>query len=237
MSPLSAESVRIQAKMALLETRMAAACARSGRSESEVTLMAVTKTHPVGTVEAAERLGLRLYGENRVQEAAAKRSEVTTDGRWELIGPLQSNKAKLALETFDRIQTIDRPKLVQLLDRLVGEGVARGSSPYPILLQVNAGDDPAKSGTTVEGAEALLECALAAKYLRVEGLMTIAPLSEDPAVAERCFFRLRALRDRLEGSHGVALPVLSMGMTDDLEAAIAAGSTLIRVGSALFGQR
>jgi pyridoxal phosphate enzyme (YggS family) len=213
--------------------RIAEACARAGRAPAEVQLLAVTKTHPAAAAEYAARYGLAAVGENRVQEAAAKRAATTAAVRWELIGHLQSNKAALAVGHFDRIQSVDSEKLLQHLDRAAAE---RGR-PLPILLEINAGDDPAKFGAALADAPRLLEAALARPALRVEGLMTIAPLSPDPAVAARAFAALRGLRDRLAGSFGVALPELSMGMSGDLAEAVAAGSTLVRVGAALFGER
>lgn len=213
--------------------RMAEACAKAGRPTASVRLLPVTKTHPVDAALYAARLGLPAVGENRVQEAAAKRPLAPASLRWELIGHLQSNKAKLAVETFDRIQSVDSAELATRLGRIAGE---LGKS-LPVLLQVNAGDDPAKFGTDVLGAPALLEAALAAPALRVEGLMTVPPLSEDPEVARRAFDRLRTCRDDLATRFGVALPELSMGMSGDLELAIAAGSTCVRVGSSLYGER
>jgi len=213
--------------------RVRAACATCGRDPSSVHLLPVTKTHPVDAAVFAHRLGLPAVGENRVQEAAAKRPLAPAGLRWELIGHLQSNKAKLAVETFDRIQTVDRADLAARLGRLAGEV----GKALPILLQVNSGDDPAKFGCDLADAPALLDAALAQPALRVEGLMVIAPLSEDPDVARRAFDALRECRDRLAASRGVALPELSMGMSGDLEVAVAAGSTCIRVGSALYGER
>ena len=213
--------------------RMTAACRQAGRPAASVRLLPVTKTHPVEAALYAARLGLSAVGENRVQEAAAKRALGPPGLGWELIGHLQSNKAKLAVETFDRIQSVDSADLASRLGRIAGE---LGKS-LPVLLQVNAGDDPAKFGTDLAGAPALLEAALAAPALKVEGLMTVPPLSDDPEVARRAFERLRACRDDLAARFGVALPELSMGMSGDLELAIAAGSTCVRVGSALYGER
>jgi pyridoxal phosphate enzyme (YggS family) len=211
-----------------LRARIKDACARSDRSASEVELMAVTKTHPPEAVDWALGAGLCRIGENRVQEAAAKRPGTTVaTGQWDLIGPLQSNKARMAVQTFDRIQTIDRPKLVRALDRICGE---EGLGSYPILLQANVGEDPAKSGCRQSDAEALAEAIMAADNLRLEGLMTIGEFTSDEVVVRTTFSRLRELRDRLQQTCGQALPVLSMGMTGDLEWAIEEGSTLIRVG-------
>ncbi|MGC9452061.1 MAG: YggS family pyridoxal phosphate-dependent enzyme [Oceanipulchritudo sp.] len=218
-----------------LRERITNACERCGRAVDEVNLMAVTKTHPAEAVEWALGAGLRHIGENRVQEAAEKRPRVTAPGGyWELIGPLQSNKARLALGCVDRIQTVDRLKLVRVLDRLCGEMGKRG---YPILMQVNVAEDPAKHGCEVAEAPALLEAILQSENLRIEGLMTIGELTDEEARIRRTFSRLRGLRDRLRESFGRPLPVLSMGMTEDMELAIEEGSTLLRVGTALFGAR
>lgn len=213
--------------------RISDACRQAGRNPSSVKLMAVTKTHPLEAASFAARAGLPCVGENRVQEAIEKIGQADFTIPWELIGHLQTNKAKGAAQAFARIQTVDRIKLVGALDRYAGEA----GRILPILLQVNAGDDPAKFGASVAEAPALLEAALAAPHLRVEGLMTIAPLDDSPDVARAAFARLRRLRDDLAGSFGVALPELSMGMTGDLAEAVAEGSTLVRVGTALFGSR
>lgn len=222
-----------EARCRAVQARIAEACARAGRSPESVRLLPVTKTHPVEAALYAVRIGLLAVGENRVQEAAAKRALAPASLRWELIGHLQSNKAKLAVETFDRIQSVDSPELAVRLGRITAE---QGKT-LPVLLQVNAGDDPAKFGTDIAGAPAMLEAALGAPALRVEGLMTVPPLHEDPDVARRAFDRLRTCRDALAGCFGIPLPELSMGMSGDLEHAIAAGSTCVRVGSALYGER
>lgn len=212
---------------------IAAACAAAGRDPKEVALLAVTKTHPAAAVEYAARYGLPAVGENRVQEGVEKRAQTTVAVRWELIGHLQSNKARLAASHFDRIQSVDSEKLLTLLDRAAGEL----GKTLPILLQVNAGRDPAKFGAELEDTPRLLATALTLKHLRVEGLMTIAPLSDDPGVAARTFRTLREVRDRLAAETGAPLRELSMGMSGDYVAAIAAGSTQVRVGTALFGAR
>lgn len=216
-----------------LRSEMDAACAAAGRSPGEVALLAVTKTQPAAAAEYAARYGLAAVGENRVQEAVEKRAQCAAAVRWELIGHLQSNKAALAARHFDRVQSVDHPRLAAKL----GRAAAELAKTLPVLLQINAGHDPAKFGAAPEEAPALLEAALREPALRVEGLMTIAPLSDDPAVAQRTFAALRGLRDELSGRFGVPLRELSMGMTADFPAAIAAGSTLIRVGTALFGRR
>jgi pyridoxal phosphate enzyme (YggS family) len=194
-----------------VRARIAAACAQAGRDPAGVELLAVTKTHPV---EAAH---LPL--------------------RWELIGHLQSNKARAAAAGFDRIQSVDREKLLTALDRAAAEE----GRTLAILLQVNAGHDPAKFGADPAEAPRLLDLALACPHLRVDGLMTIAPLGPTPAetldLATRTFQALRELRDTLATRTGRPLAELSMGMTGDLEPAVAAGSTQVRVGTALYGTR
>jgi pyridoxal phosphate enzyme (YggS family) len=213
--------------------RIAAACVKAGRPASAVQLLAVTKSHPAQAAEYAARYGLKAVGENRVQEGIEKRALTKASLSWELIGHLQSNKARAAVQNFERIQSVDSTKLLEILDRVAGEL----GKKQAVLLQVNAGLDPAKSGVEPDGAQALLEAALSRSNLRVDGLMTIAPLSGDPDVARRTFGNLRAIRDSLRSKTNAALDELSMGMSADLDAAVLAGSTIVRVGSALFGAR
>jgi PLP dependent protein len=219
-----------------VQAEIAAACRAAGRDPGSVELLAVTKTHGPWAAEFAARYGLRAVGENRVQEGMEKRAQCSAEAaglRWELIGHLQSNKAKFAAQHFDRVQSVDSEKLLDRLERAATEL----DRTLAVLLQVNAGNDPAKFGAEPADASRLLESALAKPRLRVEGLMTIAPLSDDAAVAERTFLNLRTLRDELAARFGVPLRELSMGMSGDLRAAIAAGSTQVRIGTALFGAR
>ncbi len=213
--------------------QMAGLCRAAGRKPEEVTLLPITKTHPAQAAAYALRYGLAAVGENRVQEAVEKRAQVDPALRWELVGHLQSNKARLAVANFARIQSVDSEKLLTALDRAAGDL----GKKIPVLLQINAGEDPAKFGAEPADAPRLLELALKLPLLQVDGLMTVAPLSADPAVARRTFARLRLIRDELAGRFAVPLPVLSMGMSGDFPAAIAEGSTLVRVGSALYGVR
>jgi pyridoxal phosphate enzyme (YggS family) len=212
---------------------IAAACVAAGRNPDEVGLLAVTKNHPPAAAEYAARYGLPAVGENRVQEGVDKRAATAAEVRWELIGHLQSNKAKLAATHFDRIQTVDSEKLLRLLDRAAAEA----GKILPVLLQINAGNDPAKFGADLGDTPRLLDAALTQSHLRVEGFMTIAPLSDDTSVAKRTFTTLRELRDQLAGETGALLPELSMGMSGDYVEAIAAGSTQVRIGTALYGER
>jgi PLP dependent protein len=222
-----------QRRVKAIRERVAESCARCGRRPEEVGLLPVTKTHPVEAALFAAQAGLGAVGENRVQEAVEKMDQAPSALRWELIGHLQSNKAKVAAARFARIQSVDSVKLIGLLDRHARE-VGR---VLPILLQINAGNDPAKFGAEPEEAPRLLEAAMGCANLQVDGLMAIAPLSEEPEVARRTFARLREIRDHLRKESGPPLRELSMGMTGDLEAAVAEGSTLIRVGTALYGAR
>jgi hypothetical protein len=222
----------------VVRAQIAAACAAAGRDPATVELLAVTKTHPVAAADYAARYGLRAVGENRVQEAAEKRPRCAAPAlQWELIGHLQSNKAKLAATHFDRVQSVDSEKLLNHLDRAAAEL----GKILPVLLQINAGRDPAKFGAELADAPRLLELALSKKNLRIDGLMTIAPLGPTPAEtadhAQRTFTQLRALRDDLAARFQTPLRELSMGMSGDLAPAIAAGSTQVRVGSALYGAR
>lgn len=220
-----------------VRAEIAEAARRAGRAPESVSLLAVTKTHPATAAEYVARYGLSAVGENRVQEAATKRPLVKAPLRWELIGHLQSNKAKLAAAHFDRVQSVDSEKLLAQLDR----AAADAGKVLAILLQINAGHDPAKFGIEPDAAPQLLESALGKKNLRVEGLMTIAPLGSSPAenlaAAQRTFANLRNIRDRLVVGFGVSLAELSMGMSGDLAVAVAEGSTMVRVGTALFGPR
>lgn len=236
-APLPIDYPEFARRADALRARIAQACVETGRAAGDVELLAVTKTHPPLAAEFAARYGLKGVGENRVKEGVEKRAQTSAPLRWELIGHLQSNKARLAAQHFDRIQSVDSEKLLVQL----GRAAAELGRTLPILLQVNAGNDPAKFGADLEAAPRLLEVALAHTSLRVEGLMTIAPLGSSPQetadLAARTFARLRELRDELAPRFGLPLRELSMGMTGDLEAAVRAGSTLVRVGTALYGAR
>src|ERR1041384_5906144 len=155
-----------------VRAQIAEACARAGRRTDEVELLAVTKTHPAPAADSGARYGLRAVGENRVQEGVEKRPQVTATIAWELIGHLQSNKARLAVQHFDRVQSVDSEKLLTHLDRAASEF----GKTLPILLQINAGNDPAKFGADLGDAPRLLDAALTKKNLRVDGFMTIPPL-------------------------------------------------------------
>ena len=216
-----------------IQRRISEVCRAAGRQPGEVVLMPVTKNHPAAAVEFAVQYGLTRVGENRVQEAVEKRALTKATADWELIGHLQSNKAKLAVAHFERVQSVDSEKLLSALDR----AAADQNKILAVLLQINAGNDPAKFGVEPSEASRLLGTAMSKTHIKVEGLMTIAPLSEDPSVAQRTFANLRSIRDRLATEAGLPLRELSMGMSGDLEAAITEGSTLVRIGTALYGAR
>ncbi len=235
IGPDPTEVVRLADARARVLDRIAAACARVGRDPAEVTLVAVSKTVPAERLVAAVAAGLDTLGENRVQEAAAKRPLV--DGaRWHLVGPLQSNKARRALELFEVVQTVDSIALAARLDGLLCAG-ERSAGPRPILLQVNVDRDPAKAGLDPADLPATIEAIAALGSLEVAGLMTIGRLTDDPEAARPTFVALRALSDRLRAGHPALGPALSMGMSDDYPVAVEEGATIVRVGRALFGER
>ena len=214
--------------------RIGEAAARVGRDPAGVTLVAVSKTHPAAVVQAAIEAGLSELGENRVQEAVEKVA-ATRGGRWHLIGPLQANKARRALEAVDVIQSVDSLELARRLDRIAGE--VRPGERFPVLLQVNVADDPAKAGFEPEAVEAALGELLELANLDVGGLMTIGRLVPTAEEARPTFVALRELGERLRAAHPGLGSALSMGMTDDFEVAVEEGATIVRVGRALFGAR
>ena len=214
--------------------RIRAAAARSGRSAEAVTLVGVTKTVGVEVVRAAVAEGLADLGENRVQEAQAKIQAVGRDrARWHLIGHLQRNKAGRAVQLFDRVHSVDSAALAEALSR----SAAGTGGSLPVLVEVNVSGEATKFGVAPEGLEPLLGRIAALPGLRLDGLMTVGPLVERAEDVRADFARLRELRDRAEQRLGLALPELSMGMSGDFEVAVEEGSTMVRVGSAIFGSR
>lgn len=214
--------------------RIAGACLRAGRDPAEVRLVAVTKTVPVERIKEAVQWGQHRFGENYVQEALPKIRELGPGIEWHFIGHLQSNKARQVVGKFQMIQTLDRASLARELDKRVAEG-----NFLEVLIQVNVAGEQSKSGVAPMGLESLLEEVVELKRLKICGLMTIPPLSEDPEEARPYFRKLRELRDRyrsqLDPPH--SFEELSMGMTGDLEVAVEEGATIVRVGTAIFGAR
>lgn len=232
--PLDPAEVRelADARARVLE-RIAGACARAGRPPSAVTLVAVSKTVPDVRVRAAVAAGLDVLGENRVQEAAAKRPLVP-GATWHLVGPLQANKARRAVETFDVLEAVDSIAIARRLDAIARE---LGIAPVPVFLQVNVDRDPAKAGFLPNGVAAALAELLGLAGVRVAGLMTIGRLVGAAEEARATFAALRRLSEVLRAAEPRLGAALSMGMTDDFEVAVEEGATHVRVGRALFGER
>jgi pyridoxal phosphate enzyme (YggS family) len=225
---------RYQAARERVLERIAHACARAGREPADVTLVAVSKTVPAEALRDAVAAGLSLLGENRVQEGVAKAPEVP-GARWHLVGPLQSNKARRALEVFEAIESVDSADLARRLDRLAAE--IHPGRRYPVLLEVNVDDDPAKAGFAPTELGPVLDQIGELPGLDVRGLMTIGRLVERADDARATFRALRETSDRLRAAGAPLGAELSMGMTDDFEVAVEEGATIVRVGRALFGER
>lgn len=216
-----------------IRSRMEAAAQKSGRTVGEITLLAVSKLHSAQAVQEASLHGLTLFGESRVQEAKEKIALLPSTLHWHFIGHLQRNKIRVALPLFECFHGVDKLSLASDMNRIA---VETGLTPT-ILLEVNISGETSKFGFLPEILRDSMERLLSLSNLRVNGLMTMAPYSEDPETARPVFSALRELRDSLEKEYRVPLPVLSMGMSGDFEVAIEEGSTLVRVGSALFGGR
>ena len=210
----------IAENLAAVEDRIATACKRAGRKRSDVTLVAVSKTFPADRVDEAIAAGVTHIGENRVQEARDKKPQVHGNARWHLIGHLQSNKAKDAVRIFDVIETVDSVELAQKIAKA-------SDAARDVLLQVNVGDEAQKSGVATETVTNIVQQIRAIEGIRLIGLMAIPPIG-DP---RKHFRRLRELRDQAGLDH------LSMGMSEDFEIAIEEGSTMVRIGRAIFGAR
>jgi len=220
-----------------VRAKIVVAAERSRRAAAEITLVAVSKTHPAAAVREAIAAGLSDFGENRVQEADTKVPEVGREAaRWHLIGHLQSNKARRAVELFDVIHSLDSAPLAQRLDRICVE-ISR--EELPVLIQVDLGHETTKTGIDEQELPGLLEAVGQCSRLRLIGLMTLPPFFDQPEQVRPFFRRLRELRDRLQeqGAFGDRTGNLSMGMTNDYEIAIEEGATMVRVGTAIFGQR
>jgi pyridoxal phosphate enzyme (YggS family) len=208
-----------------IKERVAAACQRANRSPNEVTVIAVTKTQLYSTIEAAFKEGLHDFGENRVQEAEEKIKRLShINSRWHLIGHLQTNKVKTAVQLFDIIHSVDSIKLAEVINR-------NANNEIEVLLQVNVAEEGTKGGFSVAELPSALKTTSKLPNLKVRGLMTIAPWVSDSEEVRPVFKRLKELCDSLGLKH------LSMGMTDDYEVAIQEGATMVRIGRAIFGAR
>ena len=219
----------------LLRTRIERAAERNGRSASAIEVVAVSKTRSAREIEAAYACGLRLVGENRIQEAAAKRPQVAAPLAWHFVGHLQTNKAGRAVELFDLVQSVDSARLARALSRRA-EQVGR---TIEVLLQVNTAGSHGQAGVAPDQLVNLVAALAPLSHLRIRGLMTIAAHSEDEATVRSCFRTLRELGEKVAECKfaDVSMDYLSMGMSGDFELAIAEGANLLRLGTAIFGPR
>lgn len=214
-----------------VRARIEAAARRVGRDPAEITLVGITKTFPAGVAQAAVDAGLEHLGENRVHEAAGKIPQVRGGVTWHMVGHLQRNKVRQAVELFDSLDSVDSLRLAREIQR-------RAQRPVPVLLQVNAGGEETKFGFSPEGLGEALPRLLELDRLRIEGLMTLAPLVEDAEEVRPVFRRLARLRDGLRREvPQLGWATLSMGMSQDFEVAIEEGATMVRLGTAIFGAR
>jgi PLP dependent protein len=223
----------IEENLARVREQIAVAAARAGRVKEEIELVAVSKTHPVEKVQAAFEAGQTLFGESRVQEARAKIPLLPSRLRWHFIGHLQKNKIRHALPLFELFHGIDSLAVAQEMHRVAEE---EGMHPR-VLLEINLAGEASKHGFAPEELQRDLEPTLSLGRLTVEGLMTIPPLAPEAEASRHYFVALRELRDKLETEFNVRLPQLSMGMSGDFPIAIEEGATLVRVGTAIFGER
>ncbi|TET87405.1 MAG: YggS family pyridoxal phosphate-dependent enzyme [Dehalococcoidia bacterium] len=221
------KSVDIGNSIHELEKRIARAAERANRSPAEITIVGVAKTIEPWLIQQAFEAGMRHFGENRVQEAKDKIERLSTlqpPPTWHMVGHLQTNKAKTAIELFDMIQSVDSVRLAEVLSR-------HAQHRIPILLEVNVSGEASKFGLPPAEVSSAVEEIARLPHLEIRGLMTIAPLTDNPEEVRPIFKRLRLLRDSLGLEH------LSMGMTDDFEVAIEEGATMVRIGRAIFGER
>ncbi len=229
----------IAENIARVREQIEAAARRAGRDSREVSLMAVTKTVSPERIREAYDAGVRLFGENRVQEFAAKAGALSdlNSAEWHMIGHLQSNKSRVAAELFRGVDSVDSLRLLQRLNIAAGEI----GKKTPVLIEINIGGEAAKSGVAEDSAELeqILTSAAQCEFLDIRGLMTVPPYSEDPEQSRPFFKRMRALRDQITAKRfpAVRMDTLSMGMSHDFEVAIEEGSTCVRIGTALFGER
>ena len=232
--PQATTAAEIIANLAAIQARINAACAACGREPDEVRLLPVSKTVPAERLHFAYDAGIRLLGENKVQEAYDKWQALSAlDGlQWAVIGHLQSNKVKYVARFAAEFQALDSLEIAEALDRRLQQ---EGRS-LDVFIQINTSDEPQKYGMAPDAADAFIRALPAYSTLRPRGLMTLALFSDDHEAVRRCFIRLRELRDRLRETNP-AIAELSMGMSGDFELAIAEGATTVRVGQAIFGAR
>jgi pyridoxal phosphate enzyme (YggS family) len=220
----------IAQNIAAVSARIEAAAGRAGRNVADIQLVAVSKTHPPEVVAEAVAEGLTVFGESRIQEAKAKIPELPGKLEWHFIGHLQTNKAREAVELFHTVQSVDSVRLARELDQCA----ERASRRLAVLLECNVSGERTKFGFKPDEIMAALAELNSLPRLEIQGLMTMAPFFENPQEARPTFRALRELRDQLQQRHGIPLPELSMGMTNDFEAAIEEGATMVRIGTAIF---
>lgn len=237
MSSIAPGEDSLALRLQRIRDSIQAAARKSHRRPDEITLVAVTKTHPIELVRSAIAAGATDLGENRVQEAEAKIPRIGRQAaRWHLIGHLQSNKARKAVALFDVIHSLDSPALAQRLDRMC---IEEDREVLPVLIQVDLGHEKTKSGVDESGLAELVDMIAKCERLQLTGLMTLPPFFDEGELVRPFFRRLRELRDDLQSQRafGTAGGELSMGMTHDYEIAIEEGATIVRVGTAIFGER
>jgi PLP dependent protein len=225
--------VSIAENLERVREQITQAAAKAGRLLNEIELVAITKTHPAEKVREAVEAGHTVFGESRVQEARAKIPELPSNLRWHFVGHLQKNKIRHALPLFELFHGVDSLALAQEMNRIAAED---GERPR-LLLEVNVAGEGSKFGFKAETLRAEIGFLLALPRLSIEGLMCIPPLAEEAEVSRKFFMQLRELRDSLEKEFDVTFPHLSMGMTQDFSIAVEEGATLVRVGTAIFGER
>ena len=225
--------------IAVVREKMNAAALHAGRNSSEIKLMAVSKTFPPELIREAYAAGLRSFGENRVQEFTSKIESLKDlrDVEWHMIGHLQTNKAAKAVGLFNAVDSLDSLRLAEKLNTAAEEA----GKQWPVLIEINVGGEAAKTGISADSQEFehILQAAPRLKNLKIQGLMTVPPYTEDPECARPYFQKLRQLRDQIAARNlpNIKMEVLSMGMSHDFEVAIEEGSTCVRVGTAIFGSR
>ena len=229
---------RVAENVAKVRERIAAAATRAGRDPEDVLLVVVTKTRTPAEIEAAYEAGVRHIGENRVGEAELKRPKLDLpEATWHMVGHIQSRKAERAAACFDVIHSVDRVKIARYLDRALEER----ETPMPVLIEVNVSGEESKYGFSADDPDKLanaVEQIMSLTHLSAEGLMTVAPIAEDPEAVRPVFARLRALRDAFRAQFPASSWAhLSMGMTDDYAVAVEEGATMVRIGRAIFGPR
>lgn len=221
---------RIAENLNAVRELIAGAARRSGRSPDQVRLVAVSKTHPAELIAEAYEAGQKIFGENYAQEFREKADMLPDDIEWHFVGSLQRNKVKMVVDRVTLIHSLNKLSLAQEIDK-------RAGAPVKALIEINIAEEGAKSGTSADRVEELIEAARDLKNIELRGLMTMPPFFDDPDKARPYFIKLRKLRDNLKARTGFALDELSMGMSGDFEAAIEEGASIVRVGTAIFGER